>query len=162
MPNVTRRVDTGKWRARYRGPDKRERTRDFDRKTDAERWRREQLAKIDRGEWTDPTAGRVVIGDYAGEWLRGKVKLKHSTRVSYESLLQQQVLPTWATVPLSGVRHEDVAVWVQGMHSRGLSASRTRQAYVVLSQVLDLAVKARRIPANPARGVELPSLPSKA
>lgn len=162
MASIKRRADTGRWRARYRGPDKRERLKDFDRKTDAERWLREQTAKMDRGEWTDPAAGRVTVGEYAAEWLRGKVKIKHSTRVSYESLLREHVLPTWADVPLSGVRHEDVAAWVQRMHSRGLSASRTRQAYIVLNQVLDLAVKARRIPSNPARGAELPSLPSKA
>ena len=65
------------------------------------------------------------------------------------------------SVPLAGVRHEDVAAWVTRLHSGGLSASRTRQAWIVLCQVLDLAVRSRRIPSNQARGVELPSLPSK-
>lgn len=160
--SVSKRADTGRWRARYRGPDRKERTRDFDRKTDAERWLREQTAKVDRGEWTDPALGRITVGEYADEWLNGKVKIKPSTRRSYETLLRHQVLPMWQRTPLSGVRHEDVGAWVQRLHGSGLSASKVRQAHVVLSQVLDLAVRSRRIPANPARGVELPSLPSKA
>jgi len=125
-------------------------------------WVREQEAKLDRGEWTDPAQGRVTVGEYAQDWLRGKVKLKVSTRAAYDSLLREHVAPTWGRVPLSAVRHEDVSAWVQRLHASGLSASRTRQAFIVLAQVLDLAVKARRIPANPARGVELPSLPSNA
>lgn len=158
--NVAKRPD-GRWRARHRGPDGRERARHFDRKADADRWLRGEQAKADRGEWTDPRSGRVTVGEYGAEWLASKVRVKGSTRTSYEGLLRQHVTPAWGRVPLSGVRHEDVAVWVQRLHGSGLSASRTRQAWIVLSQVLDMAVRARRIPANPARGVELPSLPGK-
>jgi integrase len=160
--SIRKRKDTGRWQARHRGPDGKERAKDFDRKVDADRWLREQTGKVDRGDWTDPAHGRVTVGDYAQDWLRGKVKLKVSTRTTYDSLLREHVGPTWARVPLSAVRHEDVSAWVQRLHASGLSASRTRQAFIVLAQVLDLAVKARRIPANPARGVELPSLPGKA
>lgn len=108
------------------------------------------------------------VGTYSKEWLRGKVKLKESTRETYDSLLTTHVLPTWGSVPLADGRHEDVSAWVQRLdtsglsESRGLSASRTRQAYIVLAQLLDLAVKTKRIPANPARGVELPTLPGQA
>lgn len=142
----------------YRGPDGRERSKSFDRKGDAERWARAELAKLDRGDWTDPQLGQVRIEDYAAEWLAGKVKIKPSTAATYGALLRTHVLPTWGRVPLAGVRHEDVAAWVQRMHASGLSASRTRQAFITFAQVLDLAVRSRRLPANPARGVELPSL----
>ncbi|GAA4286188.1 tyrosine-type recombinase/integrase [Georgenia daeguensis] len=158
--SVAKRQD-GRWRARYRGPDGRERARHFDRKTDAQRWLAAETAKMGRGEWTDPTSGKVTVGEYGAEWLASKVRLKHSTRTSYESLLRYHVAPTWGRVPLSSVRHEDVAAWVQRLHGSGLSASRTRQAWIVLSQVLDMAVRSRRIPHNPARGVELPSLPKR-
>ena len=162
LRSIKRRADTGRWRARPLGPDKTERATDFARKVDAERWLREQAAKVDRGDWTDPAQGRVTVGDYAAEWLRGKVGLKDSTRATYDQLLRTHIAPTWASVPLAGVRHEDVSAWVQRLGASGLSASRTRQAYIVLAQVLDLAVKARRIPINPARGVDLPTLPGLA
>ncbi len=75
MASVKRRADTGRWQPRHRGPDGR-RAKDFDREVDADRWLREQAAKVDRGEWTGPARGRVTVGDYAQEWLRGKPKLE--------------------------------------------------------------------------------------
>jgi integrase len=158
--SVARRPD-GRWRARYRGPDHKERSRHFDRKSDAERWARAEVARIDRGEWTDPDRGRLTVGEYSEEWLRSKVRIRPSTRLMYDVVLRNQVLPTWGATRLDAVRHEDVSIWVADLHRNGLSAARTRHAWVVLSQVLELAVRSRRIPNNQAKGVELPALPSK-
>ncbi len=76
MTSVGKRADTGRWQARHRGPDGKERAKDLDRKMDADRWLHEQAAKVDGGQWTDPQRARVTVGEYAQEWLRGKVKLK--------------------------------------------------------------------------------------
>jgi integrase len=38
----------------------------------------------------------------------------------------------------------------------GLSPSSVQRAHGLLSQMLDLAVRDRRLPANPAKGVRLP------
>ncbi|MGV9821344.1 tyrosine-type recombinase/integrase [Nocardia xishanensis] len=43
---------------------------------------------------------------------------------------------------------------------RGLSASRTIQSYQVLSQILRFAIKAKRLAANPADDVDLPTMMS--
>lgn len=159
---VAKRPD-GRWpMARQMSrPDGRERSKHFHRKVDAERWARREVAKIDEGEWTDPSRGEVTVGVYAQEWLAGKAKLRPSTRVMYDAVLRNQVLPTWGNVALARVRHEDVAAWVAALHGGGLSASRTRHAWVVFSQILELGVRARRVPTNQARGVELPRLPTK-
>lgn len=74
MASVKRRTDTGRWQARHRGPDGNERAKDFDGEVDADRWLREQAAKVDRG--ADPARGRVTVGDYAQDWLRWKPKLE--------------------------------------------------------------------------------------
>lgn len=158
--SVAKRPD-GRWRARYRGPDHKERSRHFDRKIDAERWARTEVARLDRGEWTNPDLGRLTVGEYSQEWLRSKVRIRPSTRLMYDVVLRNQVLPTWESVRLDAVRHEDVGVWIATLHGNGLSAARTRHAWIVLSQVLELAVRSHRIPNNQARGVELPALPSK-
>jgi integrase len=158
--SVAKRPD-GRWRARYRGPDHKERSRHFDRKVDAERWARAEVARIDRGDWTDPARGRLTVGEYSQEWLKGKVRIRPSTRLMYDVVLRNQVLPTWAHTRLDAVRHEDISLWIARLHRDGLSAARTRHAWVVLSQVLELAVRSRRIPNNQAKGVELPALPSK-
>ncbi len=79
----------------------------------------------------------------------------------YDVVLRNQVLPTWESVRLDAVRHQDVAAWIAKLRGNGLSAARTRHAWVVLSQILELGVRSHRIPNNQAKGVELPALPSK-
>ena len=59
----------GRWRARYRGPDRRERSKTFDRKPDAERWLTSQLRASDTGDWADPTLGRLTFGHFAEQWI---------------------------------------------------------------------------------------------
>lgn len=46
------------------------------------------------------------------------------------------------------------------MRAKGLSASRTRQAYHVLTSMLDAAVRDGRLARNAAAGVDLPRLPT--
>src|SRR4051794_15668141 len=158
MASATRR-GPARWLGRYRGPDGKEHTKTFPTKGEARAWAESQEARLRRGDWTDPQLGRTTVGEYAAEWVASKVQIRQSTRTSYDALLRTHILPSWGLVPLSGVRHEDVAAWVGRLHRNGLSASRTRQACIILSQVLDLAVKTGRIPHNAAKGVELPRLP---
>jgi hypothetical protein len=86
----------------------------------------------------------------------GRSHLTPRTLASYRSLLSTRVLPTWERVPLSKVAHSGVAAWVAGMRAEGLSASRTRQAYHVLTSMLDAAVRDGRLARNPAAWVDLP------
>ena len=60
--SIDRRGDS--WRARYRGPDGRERSKSFERKSDAERWLTQQRSLMVQGDWTDPARGRITFGEY--------------------------------------------------------------------------------------------------
>lgn len=155
MASIQKRPN-GKWRARYRDAAGRERATHHERKADAERWLRTELAKIDRGDWTDPARSRVTVGDWSMQWLAGQVQLKPSTRARYESLLRVHLLPSWRTVPLAGVGHADVQAWVTRMSASGLAPASVRQAHRVMSLILALAVRDKRLPSNPADGVTLP------
>jgi hypothetical protein len=46
-----------KWQAAYRGPDRRERTKTFARKVDAQAWLLEMETQKAKGTWHDPAAG---------------------------------------------------------------------------------------------------------
>ena len=83
------------WRARYYGPDGRERSKSFKRKGDAERWLSQQQSFIAQGDWTDPALGRVTFGEYVLGWLDARTDLKPKTRHQYRSLLTLHVLPAW-------------------------------------------------------------------
>jgi hypothetical protein len=85
-----------RWRARWRDPAGRERSKSFARKVDAERF----LVGIEdaklRGAYVDPAAGKVPFSEWAERWYSTTAALRHTTRRDYRKLLDQQVLPALA------------------------------------------------------------------
>lgn len=155
MGNVQKRPG-GQWRARYRDPNGKEHARHFPRRIDAERW----LASVEnakhRGEWIDPALSRITLGEWAERWMTAQVHLKPQTRERYRQILKVQILPRWSKVRLAAVTHADVVAWVAQLQSEEYAAATIRQAHRVLSLMLALAVRDRRLSYNPAEGVRLP------
>jgi integrase len=160
MAFVEKRVrgKTVHWRARYRGPDGRERSQSFTRRTDAEQFLVQVEADKARGTWIDPVRGEVAMGEWAERWLSSTVHLKPKTRLGYESLLRSRILPSFAKAPIAAIRPLDVREWLARMQADGLSASRCRQAYHLLGSILDTAVQDGRIATSPCVGIKLPRL----
>jgi integrase len=146
----------GSWRARYYGPDGRQRNKSFKRKSDAERWLAQQQSFIAQGDWTDPARARIPFGDYALAWLDGRTDLKPKTRHQYQSLMRLYILPTWGTVPLAKITFESLSRWVARLSVGGLGPSGVRQSVFVMSAALDHGVRSGRIRSNPAHGLGLP------
>ena len=146
------------WRARYYGPDGRQRSKSFRRKSDAERWLSQQRSFIAQGDWTDPARGRITFGEYALAWLDSRTDLKPKTRHQYHSLMSLHILPTWRIVSLAKVTFEALSQWVAGLSLGGLGPSGTRQSVFVMSAALDHAMRIGRSRADPARGLGLPRI----
>src|SRR5439155_22670809 len=116
-------------RARYRGPDGRERSRTFEQRVDAGRWVAQQQADKAGGAWIDPRLSAIRLEDWSERWLATKSgTIKPKTTESYGSLLRSRILPAFGSWPLSALRPSDVAAWIADMQLDGVSASRIRQA----------------------------------
>jgi integrase len=155
MASVTKRPN-GQWRARYRDSAGNEHARHFARKVDAQAWLDSVTTAVQTGSYVDPARSRLTVGSLAKQWISGKVSLKPTTRALYDSVLTTHVLPRWREVPLTRVEHGDVQAWVAQLVASGLSAGHVRKVHGVLSAILSLAVRDRRLPSNPALGVDLP------
>lgn len=153
--SVAKRPD-GRYRARYRGADGKERAKHFDKRGDAVRWLEIQQGNVARGDWVDPALGRVTIREWAPTWLASKSALKPTSRRSYEELWRTRVEPRWGSVPLSRVTYGDVLTWTASLTGEGLSPSRVGQCLLVLKQLLELAVLDGRLSRNVAKGVKAP------
>jgi integrase len=150
--SVSKRADTGRWQARYRGPDGRQRAKDFDTKRDATAWDQEQRRAVQRSEWTDPDAARMTVGEMYPKWL-DSLTIKPTTRHDYQGLWSTCVARTWQDSPLSRVTPLGVRTWLAqltGVKEQPLSASRKRNAFLVLSAILEAAVRDGRLIRNPA------------
>jgi integrase len=133
-----------------------ERCKTFERRADAEMFLTTMEGSKVRAEWVDPRRARVRLEDWTERWLDTTVHLKPKTRAGYDSLLRTHILPAFGKTPLGAIEPDDVSAWVSEMAKQGLSASRIRQAYRVLSAALKAAVVSRYIVSSPCIGVRLP------
>jgi integrase len=113
---------------------------------------------VNTGAYVDPSRSRMTVGTLAEQWIAGKVNLKPSTHALYGSILSTHALPRWRNSPRLRIEHGDIQAWVAELVASGLSPSHVRDVHGVLSGILGLAVRDRRLPSNPADGVDLPRL----
>ncbi|RVU27183.1 site-specific integrase [Streptomyces antnestii] len=157
-----RKLPSGRFQARYPGPDGvlRSAGKTFATTTDADRWLSKKRIEIEEGRWLDPAEGQTTVRDWSARWLAAvSPQLKHKTQASYRSLINSLINPTLGDRELASLRPIAVTEWVGAMNTKGLSASRIRQAYRVLSQVMRSAVDNDMIAQTPCRGVRLPRMP---
>jgi hypothetical protein len=109
------KLGRNRYRARYRGPDGRERSKVFPRKADAARFLSSVETDKARGEWIDPTMSRTSFSAWASRWSDTIVHLKPKTRAGYESLLRAHVLPRFGRTPLGRIQPVHVREWVAAL-----------------------------------------------
>ena len=147
-----------RWQVRYVDPSGRERARNFSRKSDAGKFLVTVEADKLRGDWVDPRLSRITSGEWMERWWGTTSHLKPYTREGYESLLRVHILPRFGEIALGRIQPVDVREWVSGLYAAGLSASRTRQAYYLVAQILRSAVESGYLTKTPCVGVSLPRM----
>lgn len=146
-----------RYRVRYRTPDRNQTTkRGFRTKRDAEAWANQLEVDKRKGAYVAPAAGRVKLGDYAGDWLESKHNLKPSTRSRYRVVLDT-FIAAHADIALGDISRETVRGWVADLSSSHAPAS-VHKTVGVLRQVLAMAVADNRLVVNPVDGIELPAV----
>jgi len=168
-----------RYRVRYRTPDHRQTDkRGFRTKRDADLFLATVEVSKATGEYIEPARARTTVAELGPGWLEAKrSRLKPSSYRALDDAWRVYVMPRWGSTPVSAVTHSDVRTWVsqlaagtaktnrrdhtrtRGQGARSKSATVVIRAHGVLASVLDIAVKDRRIPHNPARGVD--NLPRK-
>ncbi len=152
------RRSNGRYRARYRGPNGRWRSRTFDRKVDAQGWLNTELTKVDRGEWVDPRAGRTTFGVVAERWMAARSSLRDSTRARDRSLLDSLILPRFAETPLVAIQPSDLEAFIADLVAAGKAPATIRKVWQIVSGVFDVAIRDRLVALTPARDVRLPKV----
>ena len=147
-----------RYRVRYRKPDNSQTDRrGFKTKREAELFLSTTEVSKAWGEYIDPTASRVTVGELGDEWLKHLGHLKASSARPLEIAWRLHVNPRWSSIAVSDVRYSDVQSWVTDLQvAKAKSATTVLRAYGVLASILDVAVKDRRLLSNPARGLNLP------
>ncbi|MRH88049.1 tyrosine-type recombinase/integrase [Nocardia sp. SYP-A9097] len=139
---------------RYRKPDgKQTDKRGFVRKFDAERFANTVEVKKMTGDYIAPSMGRLTVGELGPKWLARQVHIKPSWAERIDSIWRVHVEPEWGARQLASIDRPSVRDWVAGIKR---APSTVADIHTVLSMILDEAVEEKRIPANPAAGIQLP------
>lgn len=146
------------WRARFKKPDGIWGSKSgFATKDAALHWAKEQEVEVRARTWIAPEDREVAFGVFAEQWM-DTVRLSGNTRAKYRCYLDPHILPAWGEWPLISIfnSHVDIQGWVTEMHEH-LSESSIASVFALFSTILNTAVRARRIPANPCNGIRVTS-----
>lgn len=148
-----RELPSGRWQARYKGPDGFDRPAPgtFGSKQGAERWLILKEAEIIHGDWIDPGAGRVNFAEYATTWIDERPGLRPKTIELYRYLLRQHQLPTFGSTQVAGIREPHVRRWRKDRLDADVSVVTVAKAYRLLKAILNTAADDGLIRRNPCR-----------
>lgn len=149
-----RRLPSGRWQVRYRGPDGQLQSlpRTFETKRDAERTLSAVETQLIQDDWTDPKRGAVKLSDYAERWITERPGLRPSSAQLYDRLLRKYVVGQLGDVPLNKVTTALVREWRASLIASGVSQTMAAKAYRLLRAILmTAATEDRLISRNPCQ-----------
>jgi integrase len=165
-----RRLPSGRYQARYLGPDGADRPapQTFGTKREAEVWLALKESEIKRGDWLDPSAGAVPFAKYAADWM-GQGHFSPKTAQLYELLLRRHLVPTFGDTTIAEIKQEDVRAWRARRLRSGPQQKQpfgpvtVAKAYRLLRAILNTAVRDKRIRENPCqiKGADRESSPER-
>lgn len=146
-----------RWRVVWRDPGGVPKSASFARKADALRYKHDVESRLDRHDYQDPERARASFAEVAQVWWSGHAPtVAKATRESYEGILNGRVLQRWGRMPVSSIEYADLVAWKADLIESGMSSSRVRHHLVVVTMVLDQAIRDGRIQTNKARLVKKP------
>jgi len=148
-----RRLPSGRWQARYKGPDGIDRPalNTFATKTDAERWLSLTEADIIKDNWLNPDAGRVLLADYAAAWIAERPNLRPKTLQLYEGLVRLHLVPGLGSSAIADITEPVVRRWRKKLLDSGVGPVTVAKAYRLLKAIMTTAVDDGLIRRNPCR-----------
>ncbi len=144
----------GHYRAYFRDPAGRQRSKTFRVKKDATMFLAGMETSKTRGAYVSPNAGRVLFGEHAAKWM-AVWNTEITTAARDRSVMRTHVLPRWGVVPLGKIDDLGLQAWVTELGKRRSRATVT-EALRLASAVLRSAVRNRLIPFNPAEEIRAP------
>lgn len=148
-----RKLASGRYQARYHGPDGIDRPAPytFANKTEAERWLTRVEADIIAGTWRDPNRGRVPLGQYLTDWIAHRTGIRVKTVELYQWLYRKCIEPTLKDRHLGDITPGHIRAWHAQLLADGVSATTAAKAYRLLRAVFNTAVDDELIRRNPCR-----------
>jgi integrase len=149
-----------RYRARWRDPGGSDRSRSFDRKTDADRFAAKVEHDVNTGAYFDSSAGKVTVRTYGEQWRAAQLQHAESTARDVEGALRVHLYPALGDRPIGSVRPSDVQGWVGGL-TKTLGPATVTKTYSFLATMMKAAVRDALITKTPCVNIHLPKIEKK-
>ncbi|MFF2954292.1 tyrosine-type recombinase/integrase [Kitasatospora sp. NPDC057965] len=148
-----RRDCIGSWQARYRGPDGKQKARNFAKKGEADAFLDEVRTTVRQGTYLDPKRGQITVTEWHAIWWKSqKKKGRPTTRNRKMGIWSKHIKPQWGGWKISGIGFLDFDTWLQndvkGYHTR-------KKCLEFMRRMMQAAILDKRITTNCTFGVEL-------
>lgn len=153
--SVKRRTN-GKWQARWREASGKQKSKDFDRKIDAEAHERNMRGGVQDGTYIAPAAGKLTIREWSKQWLAGARDLGAGGLETYHRDLDRYILPALGDLPLRRLDVDIIDAFLDELLARPLAGSTVHRQYRTIRRMCAVAVTRRRIAVNPCGQVTPP------
>jgi integrase len=141
-----RKLPSGRWQARYVGPDgiERKAPTTFETERQGENWLTLVESEIIRGEWTAPDASEVKLDDYGQKWIAER-RLEPRTRENYEDLFRINIRPYLGMLTLGSIKPATIRSWRKRLLDDDRPEPQAVKAYCLLRAILNTARREDKI-----------------
>ena len=137
-----------KYQVRFRDESKKQRAKTFARKKDAEAFEAKVVTEVKNGTWLDPVVAHVNLEDIWVDFYELKQGKKKNTLIDYENIWRLHLAPRWGKMAVIRINQVEFDKWVI---SKQLSPKRIGKIHLVMSMLLDHAVKRKNLKHNPLK-----------
>lgn len=141
--------EAARWLAVWLGPDSREKSKAFKIKEKAKAHGAKMEADVERGEYIDPRAGKVLFGDLGRRSLKLR-KVGAGTTRRYESAFRLHIEPVFGHRQVNSIKPSEVLEWMLDLAKRRGYGTQAI-TYIITAGIFDLAVADSMRRDNPAR-----------
>ena len=149
------KTETG-WRARWREPDGRERSKRFRLKTEAQNHL--NAVRVDQRRGLVTSNARLTVAELAQQWLDSAINLAAGTRTTYRRDLNRYILPRFGETQIGKVTPEAIQRWISEELDR-LAPSSVHRHYRTMRTMFAFAIKRDLLIKNPCLAVTPPRVP---
>jgi integrase len=153
-----RKLKSGKWQATVRHPSGQRWSKTDPLKRVVQQWASDTEAAMRRGDFIDPAAGKMTLGDWWVKWSATR-RVESATAAKNTSHWRVHVEPAFGRWPLATIKSWDVEKWVSDMVAAKVGPPTVAASLSLLTHMLNAAVKHQLVGANPASLVSAPTVP---
>jgi integrase len=142
----------GMWQATIRHPSGERFSKSDPLKKVVETWAADEEAKIRRGEWVNPHAGKMTLAAWRDKWEETR-RVEIATQRRTDGWWRNHIEPKFGTWPIAAIQSWDVEAWVSDLEHKGVGLPTVNGSLRLLGQMLRAAAKHKLLTADPTADV---------